>query len=127
MNWSNLIRSYNLNTRKSCNINRLFVGPKISLIYVPSSRYFQVSDLKTTSYIYEKDDLSKYSDSESIEISRQYDLSGNLLEISARNAGNQIKGNFIGKSLITTSKSTKNLSCHTEYTLDNNLFMEMKK
>lgn len=66
----------------SNNINRVFIGPKISLIYTPSSRYFQVSEIDNNPIIYEKSDLPINNNNiHTIEVYRRYDLSGNLVKI----------------------------------------------
>jgi hypothetical protein len=70
-----------INISNSNDINRLFIGPKISLIYTPSSRYFQVSEIDNNSIIYEKTDLSINDNIHTIEVYRRYDLLGNLVKI----------------------------------------------
>jgi hypothetical protein len=64
--------------RNSNKIATLFVGPKMSLIYTPSSRYFQVSELDNKPLMYEKSDLP--INGHTFEVYRRYDILGNLLK-----------------------------------------------
>lgn len=63
-------------------IDELTVGSKASYIYVPSSRYFQTSELNLLPTIYQKNDLIRYKKSKEIVITRQYTKEGELIKQS---------------------------------------------
>jgi hypothetical protein len=63
-------------------IDELIVGSKASYIYVPSSRYFQISELNSLPTIYQKSDLLGYKNSKEIVITRHYNKMGELMKQS---------------------------------------------
>lgn len=67
-------------------IDELIVGSKASYIYVPSSRYFQTSELNTLPTLYQKNDLLRYKKSKEIVITRQYNEEGELIKLSVSGA-----------------------------------------
>lgn len=67
-------------------IDELIVGPKASYIYIPSSRYFQISELNSLPTIYQKSDLLGYKNSKEIVIIRQYNKMGELIKQSVSGA-----------------------------------------
>lgn len=61
-------------------IKELVIGGNAAHIYTPSSRYFQNSDLSAVPIILKEEDLSKYRDLDKLEIVRNYDMHGRLIE-----------------------------------------------
>lgn len=67
-------------------IDELIVGSKASYIYVPSSRYFQISELNSLPTLCHKYDLHRNKDLNKIKITRQYNKEGELIKLSVRGA-----------------------------------------
>lgn len=67
-------------------IDELIVGSKASYIYVPSSRYFQISELNSLPTIYQKSDLLGYKKSKEILIKREYNIDGELIKQTVNGA-----------------------------------------
>jgi hypothetical protein len=67
-------------------IDELIVGSKASYIYVPSSRYFQISELNSLPITYQKSDLLGYKNSKEIVITRHYNKMGELIKQSVSGA-----------------------------------------
>lgn len=63
-------------------IDELIIGLKTSYIYVPSSRYFQITELNYSPTIYNKSNLLRYENSKEILIARQYNKFGELIKQS---------------------------------------------
>jgi hypothetical protein len=59
-------------------IKTIMLNTKVSYLYVPSSSYYQHSDLQNNSSIYERRDAG----SNTIDIAREYDFNGNLITAS---------------------------------------------
>jgi len=69
---------------KTDELEQLLVGLKASYIYIPSSRYFQISELNSLPTVYRGSDLARHTDSGEIVLTRQYDKTGKLIRQSVR-------------------------------------------